>query len=268
MALLDTLTSGISALRSFTTGLDTIGNDISNVNTTAYKSADTSFSDTFNGVGVQVSGVNSNFSQGALNTTGNPTDLGISGNGFFMVEDPATTNQYATRDGQFHFNSSGYLVNEQGYEVLGLTGGTKTASPTTLGPVKLGTPPTGTQLQSVSIGTSGNVVESYSDGSQVTTNQVLLQNFNDPSQLKAQGGNLYSNLAPAGPLDTTMSAASNSPGTGSLGSLQSGALEQSNVDLTEEFSNMITMQRAFEANARLVTTSDTILQDIVNLKQA
>lgn len=268
MALLNTLTSGISALRSFTTGLDSIGNDISNVNTTAYKSSSASFADTFNGVGVQVSGVNSNFTQGALNTTGNPTDLGISGNGFFMVQDPSTTSQYATRDGQFHFDSSGYMVNQQGYRVLGLTGGTSSAAPGgTPSGIKLGTPPSGTQLQSVTIGTSGNVIESYSDGTQITTNQILMQNFNDPSQLKSQGDNLYSNLAAAGPLDTTMTAASNSPGSGSLGALQAGTLEQSNVDLTSEFSNMITMQRAFEANARLVTVSDSILQDIVNLKQ-
>jgi flagellar hook protein FlgE len=260
MALLDTLTSGISALQSFTIGLDSIGNDISNVNTTAYKSSSASFADTFNGVGVKVSGVNSDFTQGALNTTGNPTDLGISGNGFFMVQDPATSNQYATRDGEFHFDSSNYLVNEQGYRVLGSNGGT-------IGPVKLGTPPTGTQLQSVSIGTSGNVVESYSDGTQATNNQLLLQNFADPSQLRSQGDNLYSNLAAAGPLTSSLAVLTNAPGSGGLGSLQAGTLEQSNVDLTTEFSNMITMQRAFEANARLVTVSDTILQDIVNLKQ-
>ncbi len=267
MALLSTLTSGISALRAFTTGLDTIGNDIANVNTTAYKSSDTSFADTFNGVGVQVTGVNANFTQGALNSTGVNTDLGISGNGYFMVEDPATTQQYATRDGQFHFDSSGFLVNQQGYQVVGLTGGTSSAAPGTLGPIKQGTLPSGAQLQSVTVGTSGNLVESYSDGTQVTTNQVLMQNYTDPSQLVSQGNNLYTNLSAAGPLSTTLAASTNTPGGGGLGSIEAGTLEQSNVDLTQEFSNMITMQRAFEANARLVTVSDTILQSIVNLKQ-
>ncbi len=260
MALLSTLTSGVSALRSFSTGLDTVGNDIANVDTTGYKSSSASFADTFNGVGVQVSGVNSDFSQGALTSTGNPTDLGISGNGYFIVQDPATQAQYATRDGQFHFNSTGFLVNQQGYEVMGLAAGT-------LGPIALGTPPTGATLQSVSIGTSGNVVESYSDGSQATTNQILTQSFTDQTQLTAQGGNLYSNLAAAGPLAATLAASTNTPGAGGLGTLEAGTLEQSNVDLTQQFSNLITLQRAFEANARLVTTSDTILQDIINLKQ-
>jgi flagellar hook protein FlgE len=267
MALLNTLTSAVSALDSFTSGLNTVGNDIANVDTTAYKSADTSFADTFNGVGVQVSGVTTNFGQGALSETGNPENLGISGNGYFIVQDPATGDQYATRDGQFTVNSSGFLVNEEGYEVMGLTGGTASAAPATLGPIKLGTPPTGTQLQSVTIGTSGNLIESYSNGAQITTNQILMQNFTDQSQLVSNGDNLYTNLTAAGPISTTLSAADNTPGSAGLGSIESGTLEQSNVDLTQEFSNMITLQRAFEANARVLTTSDTILQDIVDLKQ-
>lgn len=267
MALLGTLTSGVSALQSFSAGLNTIGNDIANIDTIGYKSQSTSFADTFDGVGVQVATTSTDFTQGALDPTGDNTDLGVSGSGYFIVKDPATGNEYATRDGQFTINSSGYLVTSQGYEVMGLTGGTSGSAPATLGPIQLGTPPSGTQLQSVSIGTSGNFVESYSDGTQVTTNQVLLQNFTDPSELVSQGGNLYTNLTAAGPISSTLSAASNTPGSGSLGSIESGTLEQSNVDLTTQFANMITMQRGFEANARLVTTSDSILQDIVNLKQ-
>jgi len=265
MALLGTLTSSVSALDSFTTGLDTVGNNIANVDTTAFKGASVSFSDTFTGIGTQVSATTQNFSQGALSSTGTPSDLGISGNGYFIVKDPASGISYATRDGQFHFDSNGYLVNEEGYRVQGFTGGTSAAAPATLGDIKEGTPPTGTQLQSVAIDTSGNVVESYSDGSQATTNQVLMQNFTDPSLLQAQGNNLYSNMAGAGPLTTTLGA-TNAPGQGGLGNIESGTLEQSNVDLTTEFSNMITLQRAFEANARMITISDTILEDVVNMK--
>lgn len=266
MALIDTLGTGVSALQSFTTGLDTVANDIANINSTAFKGSATSFADTFTGAGVQVSGTTTNFSQGSLSTTGVSTNLGISGNGYFIVQDPATGAQYATRDGTFSFNSSGNLVNAQGYEVMGMTGGTSSAAPSTLGPIKQGTPPTGTELQSVSISTSGNVVETYSNGSQATTNQVLLQGFTNPSQLTSAGENLYSNLSAAGPLTSTLSA-TNAPGSSGLGSVEAGTLEQSNVDLTQEFADMITMQRAFEANSRLVTVSDTILQDIINLKQ-
>ncbi|MGH7995162.1 MAG: flagellar hook-basal body protein [Opitutaceae bacterium] len=263
MALLGTLTTSVSALDAFTAGLDTVGNNIANINTTAFKGSDVSFADTFSNVGTQVSSTSQDFTQGALSTTGVPTDLGISGNGFFIVQDPSTGSEYATRDGQFTFNSAGYLVNNEGMEVMGLTGGTSTSGGTA-GAIKLGTPPTGTQLESVSIGTDGSVTESYSDGSQAVTNQVLLQNYADPQQLVSQGDNLFGNLAAAAPtnggtLPTLV------PG-GGVGTVQSGTLEQSNVDLTQEFSNMITLQRAFEANARMITISDTILEDVVNMK--
>jgi flagellar hook protein FlgE len=269
MALLGTLTTSVSALDSFTTGLDTIGNNIANINSTAFKGSDVSFSDTFSGVGTQVSSTTQSFTQGALSSTGNTTDLGISGNGYFIVRDPSGTGtiQYATRDGQFSFDSSGYLVNAQGYRVQGLTAGTTTGAPATFGDIKEATPPAGTQLSGVAIDASGNVTETYSDGSSLTSNQVLLENFADQSQLQAQGNNLYTNLAAAGPqTPPTAMTAANAPGQGGLGSVESGTLEESNVDLTEQFSDMITLQRAFEANARMITISDTILDDVVNMK--
>jgi len=265
MSLLGTLSSGVSALDSFTTGLDTVGNNIANINTTSFKGADVSFADTYAGLGTQVQGVNTNFSQGALQSTGVSTDMAISGSGYFIVKDPASGAQYATRDGEFHFDSNGYLVNQQGFQVQGLTGGSNGTAPGTLGPIKLGTPPTGTSLESAAIDTQGNVVESYSDGSSATTNEVLLQSYSNPAQLISQGNNLYSNLSAAGPLTTTLGAG-NAPGQGGLGSVQSGSIEQSNVDLTQQFADMITLQRAFEANARIVTVSDSILEDVVNMK--
>jgi flagellar hook protein FlgE len=88
-----------------------------------------------------------------------------------------------------------------------------------------------------------------------------LQNFQNPGALVSQGNNLYSNMTEAGPL-TAMGA----PGSSGLGSIQSGALELSNVDLSTEMANLITAQRAFEANSKIVTTSDEILQDVVNMK--
>ena len=253
MALIDTLGTGVSALQSFTTGLDTVANDIANISTTAFKGAATSFADTFSGAGVQVESTNTNFSQGSLTTTGVNTNLGISGNGFFIVQDPNSSAQYATRDGGFTFNSSGYLVNSQGYEVMGINGGSAA-------PIRLSQSPPAA-LQSVTITSTGGVVESYADGSQSTTNQITLQNFTNPSLLSNQGGNLYGNMAGAGPLSSPVD-----PGSSGLGTVQAGTLEQSNVDLTQEFADMITMQRAFEANARLLTVSDSVLEDIVNMK--
>ena len=286
MALIGTLTSGVSALASFSKGLEVIGNNIANVNTTGFKSSSASFEQSFAntlrgsapangtvsdtssiqiGAGVQVAGIAQNFSQGALNSTGNTTDLGISGNGFFIVKDATSSAEYATRDGQFKVDSNGYLTTQSGLRLQGLTGG----GLATVGDVRIGASlPVGAALQSVSIDSSGNVVEFYSDGTNATTSQIQLQNFNDPSALMQTGGNLYTELLNAGPVGGGILAGNNVPDTNGLGKIQSGTLEQSNVDLAQQFSNLITTQRSFQAGSRLITVSDTILDDVVNLKRS
>jgi len=286
MSLLGTMGSGVSALSSYEKGLEVIGNNIANVNTVGFKGSDTQYANSFSdllqasspasgasaetpteqvGTGVKISSISTDFSQGEINTTGIGSDLAISGSGFFTVKDPNSGALYATRDGEFRWDSSGYLVNAEGDRVQGLTG----TPPTTVGDIKLGTPPNGTQLQSVTIDSSGRVVESYSDGSSATTNQALLQTYSDPSALTSAGNNLYTGMANAGPVGgLTLTAANNTPDTLGLGSIQSGALEGSNVDLTQQFSDLITTQRSFEAASRLITVSDTVLQDIVDLKHS
>lgn len=269
--------SGVSALRTFMKGLEVIGNNIANVNTTAFKSSSAEYADSFSnilqrsslstatstntsflgvGTGVSLAGISANFNQGSLESTGKPTDLGISGNGFFIVKSPTDGAVYATRAGDFRWDDNGYLVNTEGYRIQGSNGD-----------VKLGTPPTGTELQSASIDGSGNVVEFYSDGSSAINNQILMQNFTDTSALVREGNNLYSGFDAAGPLSTSLAVSTNAPGTNGLGSIQSGTLEGSNVDLTDEFANLITTQRSFQAGSRLITVSDSVLEDIVNLKQ-
>jgi flagellar hook protein FlgE len=125
-------------------------------------------------------------------------------------------------------------------------------------------------LQSYAFDPQGNVVEFYSDGSSAATNKILLQNFKDPSALERAGDNLYTGFAAAGPttgntaLDST---GLNNPGKNGLGTIQAGTLELSNVDLTEQFSNMITVQRSFQASSRIITVSDSILEEVVNLKR-
>lgn len=285
MALLGTLTSGVSALRTFSKGLEVIGNNIANVNTTGFKTSQVTFADSFSntlrasspssgsgasvagmqvGSGVKLAGIATSFTQGALNTTGNITDLGISGRGFFVVKDTVAGTQFATRDGQFRIDDSGYLVAFGGQRVQGLTG----ASLGTVGDVRVGASlPTGAQLQSISFDNSGNVVEFYSDGTSATTNRLQLQNFNDPTALMREGNNLYSGMLAAGPIGGGILAGSNNPGADGLGAIQSGTLESSNVDLTEQFSQLITTQRSFQAGSRLMTVSDGILEEIVNLKR-
>ena len=289
MSLIGTMDSGVSALQTYEQGLEVIGNNIANVSTNAFKGSNAQYADSFSqilqgssatgsgaapamqiGTGVQLAAISVDFAQGQVSATGVPTDLAISGNGFFVVQSATSGQSFATRDGQFSINSTGNLVDSQGDFVQGLTGGSAGSPPTTVGAVKLGTPPANTQLQSVSIDNQGNFVETYSDGSTAITNVVLLQNYNNPSALTNVGNNLYSNLAAAGPIggSTALSAANNTAGANGLGSIQSGALEGSNVDLTTQFANLITTQRSFEAASRLITVSDTILGDIVDLKRS
>jgi flagellar hook protein FlgE len=289
MSLIGTLTSGVSAMRSFTKGLEVIGNNIANVNTTGFKGSNTNFEESFSntlrgsapsstsnsnlssiqvGTGVKLASINGNFTQDALSTTGISTDLGISGNGFFRVTNPVDGSEFATRAGDFRMDDQGYMVTTKGYRVQGLTGGTSSTAPGTVGDIQFGTPPTGTQLQSFSIDRQGNFIEFYSDGSSVTTNKLLLQTYNDPSALQRVGDNLFTGFSAAGAVGgSTLSAANNSPGNNGLGSIESGTLELSNVDLTEQFANMITTQRSFQAASRIVTVSDSVLEEIVNLKR-
>jgi len=276
--------SGVSALRTFEKGLEVIGNNIANVSTNAFKGSDAHYADSFSdilqgsapngsavqiGTGVQLAGVSTNFAQGQVTTTGVPSDVAVSGSGFFIVKNAASGDVYATRDGAFSLDASGFLVDSQGDRLQGLTGGSASGPPTAIGDIKLGTPPVGTQLQSFAIDTQGNFVETYSDGSTATTNALLLQNYTNPAALENVGNNLFANIAAAGPVGgIALTAANNTAGTNGLGNIQAGALEGSNVDLTQQFSDLITTQRSFEAASRLITVSDTILDDIVNLKRS
>jgi flagellar hook protein FlgE len=289
MSLIGTLTSGVSAMRTFTKGLEVIGNNIANVNTTGYKGSSATFEDSFSntlrgsapssgngsnlssvqvGTGVKLASINARFTQGALSTTGVGTDLGVSGNGFFRVLNTVDNSEYVTRAGDFRLDDQGFLVTSKGYRVQGLTGGSAGTPPSAVGSIQLGTPPAGTQLQSFSFDRQGNMVEFYSDGSSAITNRVLLQNFQDPTALQRAGDNLFTGMGNAGPVGgLALTGTDNGPGTNGLGTIESGTLELSNVDLTEQFANMITAQRSFQASSRIVTVSDSILEEVVNLKR-
>jgi flagellar hook protein FlgE len=330
MALIGSLTSGVSALESFEKGLEVIGDNIANVNTTGFKASRVQYADNFSnilqqsaptsttgsgsdqpaeqiGTGVSVASITSNFKQGTLTSTGINTDLGISGNGFFQVRDAGNNIDYVTRAGNFRLDSQGYLVTNDNYSfrVQGLTNGsvsyvatdvngalvyTPTATPpSTVGDIKIGfnisignglTNSTGgaftdaqvsasaPTMQSFTVDHNGNVVVGLSNGDTFDCGQVLLQDFNDTSALMRVGNNLYSGINAAGPKGgIALSAANNSPESNGLGAIQSGALEGSNVDLSNEFADLITTQRAFQAGSRIITVSDTVLDDVINLKR-
>lgn len=277
--MLRSLTSAISGLQSFQGKLDIIGNNISNVNTAGYKSSRTDFADSFSqtlrqasggvsgvqiGTGVTTNAVTSDFTQGAISPTGVPTDLAIEGEGYFVVQETISGETFYTRAGDFKLDQQGYLVTLTGQRVQGYSD----SGLTTVGDIQIdatgapaGSDPAA-RVASFSIGDDGTVKVSLSDGTPFTRGQILLQRFNDNQALIKRGNNLFSAGTAAGPV-----GGPTVPGSSGLGTIHQGALELSNVNLANEFSNMITAQRAFQATARIISTSDEMLQELVNLKR-
>ena len=193
---------------------------------------------------------------GALQTTGNTFDVAISGEGWFRVGSstaPAvpTALEY-TRAGNFTTNDQGYLTTQDGQYVLGRTapGGAGTDTLIQIAPA----------AGNVSIGQDGSVsYQPTGGGARVTAGYLSLAKFeNQPAW---SGG---SNERLGGGQNTGLRAGEHPLG-GVYGITDSGALEMSNVDLAAEFTNMITAQRGFQANSRVISTADQMLQDLVNL---
>jgi flagellar hook protein FlgE len=116
------------------------------------------------------------------------------------------------------------------------------------------------QLVGIQVETSGVVTARYSNGESKPAGQVELANFRNPQGLQPMGGNIWARTNTSG--DPVVGA----PGDGNMGSLQPGSLEESNVDLTAELVNMVTAQRAYQANAQTIKTQDQVLQTLVNLR--
>jgi flagellar basal-body rod protein FlgG len=176
--------------------------------------------------------------QGDFNTTGNPLDLTIQGQGFFQVQLPTGETAY-TRAGAFHLDSTGIIVTSDGNQLQ----------------PAITIPPSATNI---TIGTDGTVsvqLPGQTQAQQVGT--IQLATFANPGGLNSVGSNLY--------LETT---ASGNPivgtpgGSEGLGTIQQGALENSNVDVVGEFIQMILAQRSYEANSRVVHAADQMFQTI------
>ncbi|HWQ90733.1 MAG TPA: flagellar hook-basal body complex protein [Clostridia bacterium] len=274
--MLRSLNSGVSAMQQFQQEMDVIGNNIANVNTTGFKGARVDFADALSqtlqgngagglvqvGNGVTTGTITNQFVQGPISSTGTPTDLAISGEGFFTVCDPVSGEAFATRAGDFHVDGAGYVVTATGMRLQGYSD----AGLSSLGDIRLdntGAPGGSTaNVKSYTFEPDGKLTLNLADGTTFTRAQVLLQHFRSPQALRKEGNNLFSGLAAAGPLSTPTA-----PKTNGVGFLVGSALEMSNVDLADQFSEMITTQRAFQASARVITTSDELLQELVNLKR-
>jgi len=282
--MLRSLFAGISGLRNNQTMLDVTGNNIANANTTGFKSSTTVFSDTLSqmltaasgvnadrggtnpiqiGLGVQLAATSTNFGQGAAQTTGRQTDLMLNGDGFFVVRDGQQS--LYTRAGAFTFDESGTLVAPNGMRVQGYaldvngdpTGPLIDVSLDTTG---LGLPP-GVELTSYSIGSDGKVRGVFSDDVQRDICQLAIADFDNPMGLDKTGDTMFRESANSGAVQLGVA------GEGQRGQIMAGALEMSNVDLSAEFTNLILAQRGFQASARVITTSDQVLEELVNIKR-
>lgn len=257
---LNTAATGMAAQEAH---VNTISNNIANVNTTSYKKERTEFeslhyhtikeagsrtsnNSTHNvghqfGSGTRVSGITREFSQGAPQITNNPFDLMINGEGFFGIQMPDTTVGF-TRDGSFNVNSQGQLVNKQGYQIV----------PTMQFPA-------GTV--SVNI-TEAGVVEAFVKNQiePVNVGQIPVFTFTNPTGLHALGGNSYRPTQSSGP------PLQNIAGELNAGVIRQGALEASNVSIMNEMTELIKAQRAYEMNSKVMKVADEILQTVNTIR--
>ncbi len=263
--------AGVSGMKSHQQMMDVIGDNIANVNSSGFKASRVMFQDTLSqmmrdgsagaagtaggtnpaqvGLGVKLGAVDAVMTQGAIQSTGRPSDLAIQGNGYFPLKMADGTTAF-TRSGSFEVDSNGSLVDPSGGMLLDTAGQ----------PIVV---PAGSR--SFSIGPDGKVSSVGATGTPTTVGTVGLAVFENPAGLTKGGdGHLrYATAAGTNPNGTYVAPG----GTGGGGTLAAGALEMSNVDLAQEFTNMMIAQRGFQANSKVISTSDELLQELVNLKR-
>ena len=283
--MIQSLFSGVSGMLANQTEMDVIGDNIANANTDGYKASTANFTESFQqvstaattnrpvglsvGLGVNVESTTTDFTQGVFQTTNVPTDMGINGNGWFSVQTVGGQN-LLTRDGDFVEDSNGFLRTPDGAYLMGTMGTTPPVSPTAGSPpdqIQIPATITGvggaaTPVVSFAVDSTGAITATGQDGSTATIGYITLQNYSNNNGLVNVGNNYYQYAAAAG---TNQYYQASQAGTGTI---QTGVLEASNVDLSTEFANMIIAQRGFEASARLITVSDDMLQTVTNLKQS
>lgn len=267
--------SAISALRGHQTFMDVVANNVANVNTSSYKQSRVSFLDvlwqTYGqgrapaddgslggvnplqvGQGSITGSVDTIFTQGAMQATGRPADVAIQGDGFFTLLGPGDT-RYYSRDGSFGLDQDGNLVHLATGYLIGDSGD----PPNAVGQVF--DPATETDVVGWQVDTDGDVIISRADGSTEVRGTVGLARFANPGGLTGAGQNMFEPSLNSG------DAVYGQPSTEGYGALNAGFLERSNVDLAKNLTDMIIAQRGFQANSRMVSASDQMLQNLVNL---
>jgi flagellar basal-body rod protein FlgG len=246
--------------------IDTIANNLANVNTTGFKQDRADFEDLLYqterlagtpateqtviptgiqvGHGVKPAATQKLFFQGALQSTGNPSDIAIEGEGFFRILQYDGSYAY-TRDGSFKIDSNGQMVTSNGYRLLP--------------DIVL---PEGFQPETLSISQDGRVTVKVNGGNDpVEVGQIETYRFVNPAGLEAVGDNLLRVTNASG------EAIPGRPGFEGMGKTVQGYLEMSNVSVVKEMVNMIVAQRAYELSSRAIQTSDSMLATATSLKR-
>ena len=277
--MIGSLFTAISGLAVQKDAMTVIGDNIANVTTTAFKGSSVQFANLLNettggsginpGAGVALVGITEQLSQGSLEPTGNPTDLAISGKGFFQVCDggAAGIELFYTRAGNFVFDGNGYLVNPgdlitQGYDI---SAGAP-ADPPAAAPVNIQVDVTAAATHRDYAMENDGIITGINKATGAKENlwQVSLYKFPNTLGLTKKGGNLYAQSNDSG---APLSATGGVSGISGMGKVIAQNLEMSNVDIASEFSKMIVTQKAFQANAKVVTTSDEILTSLIGMKR-
>jgi flagellar basal-body rod protein FlgG len=240
------------------TNVEVIANNLANMNTTAYKMQRAEFQDLLYqnierpgaasadtgtvlpagiqiGVGVRTAATYRITAQGNLSATSNPYDLAINGSGYFHIQMPDGTDAY-TRAGAFALSPDGQIVTDKGYVVAPGIAVPQDATSVTINPQG--------QVQAQIAGQSAPS----------TLGQLELARFPNEGGLQANGDNLYTETPAAGAVLTGL------PGSVGYGTLQQGFLETSNVNAVQEITDLITAQRAYEMNSKVVSAADEMLQ--------
>jgi flagellar basal-body rod protein FlgG len=256
------LYSAATGMEAQQQNLNTIANNLANVNTAGFKRSKIEFQDLLYqkprasgadagggnvvptgievGNGSRVAATAKVFTQGQLTETGEKLDIAIQGEGFFEIQKPDGTLAY-TRDGAFKVSPTGQVTTSDGLTVLS---GFQSV-------------PAGTT--DITVAESGDVTYGGPSGSQ--TFRLNLSRFANPAGLRSLGGNLYEESPSSGTPET------GAPGEQGFGTVRQGYIETSNVNIVEEMVNLIVAQRAYEINSKAIQTSDEMLQNVAQLKR-
>lgn len=270
--------TSLNGLKNAQTDLGVISHNIANAETNGFKKSRTEFADIvvgsaftnpklIVGIGAAVESVTQSFALGPIEQTGSALDLAINGDGFFTMVNTTNQETLYTRNGSFSVNEGGYITDGSNNRLQVFpTDAAGTITSTTpadaLIPATNGVDANGDPIDfaGITVGDDGAVTASYADGSNIVIGKVALASFIAPQGLKQVGSSNWVANGLSG------AASYGQPSTVQYGSLLSGALERSNVDIAEELVGLITAQRNFQANAKAIDTATQISQTVIQLR--